>query len=236
MTIEIVEIQDIPLELEEWDVLTCLGARDGVAPALADEVAEAIALGQDLWSPRGICARSTVEEVGRTKVSIGEGPSMEGKFLAHLFSGAREATFLVVTIGIGLEARVSELFAEGNTVEAFVLDAVGSVAAMNAFTRVLTRVLEETKARGWDAGTCLRPDQSYWDITGQETIFQMVPAEKIGVRLLESSFMKPQKSQSGVVPLGPNLKVHGDPNESYCRYCQATRCPMRREPQVGQLT
>jgi cobalamin-dependent methionine synthase I len=143
--------------------------------------------------------------------------------------------FLVVTIGIGLEARVSELFAEGKTVEAFVLDAVGSAAAMNGFTQVLTRILEETKSRGWYAGTCLRPGQNYWDITGQETIFQMVPAEKIGVELLESSFMKPQKSQSGVVPLGPNLKVHGDPTESYCRYCQATRCPMRREPQAGQL-
>ena len=58
----------------------------------------------------------------------------------------------------------------------------------------------------------------------------MLPAERIGVRLLESCFMVPQKAQSGVIPLGPELKVHSDPDESYCRYCQATRCPMRMEP------
>ena len=31
------------------------------------------------------------------------------------------------------------------------------------------------------------------------------------------------KSLSAVVPIGPDMKVHGDPKESYCRYCQATR-------------
>ena len=44
--------------------------------------------------------------------------------------------------------------------------------------------------------------------------------------------MRPQKPKSAVVPVGPNMKVQGDPNESYCRYCQANLCPMRQEPQL----
>jgi hypothetical protein len=103
---------------------------------------------------------------------------------------------------------------------------------MGVFSDALTRVWQETNQRGWVTGTCLRPGQSYWDIEGQESVFQVVPGERIGVSLLDSSFMRPQKSQSAVVPIGPDMKVHGNPNESYCRYCQATRCPMRQEPQI----
>jgi hypothetical protein len=171
--------------------------------------------------------------VGPRSVSFDDGPSLEGKFLAHLFAGAREALFLVVTIGPLLESRVSRLLAEGNVTEAFVLDAVGSAAAMNLLTQVLGEVDEEATARGWDAGVCLSPGQTYWDVTGQQSIFQTAQAEKIGVELLESSFLKPRKSQSAVVPLGPDLAVRADVDHSYCRYCPATRCPLRREPQVA---
>jgi cobalamin-dependent methionine synthase I len=158
---------------------------------------------------------------------------IEGKFLAHLFTGAKQGVFLVATIGPGVEERVSQLFGKGDSVEAVVLDAVGSAAIMSVFSSVLNRIYEETEARDWVTGTCLRPGQSYWDITGQESIFQVVNGNQIGVELLDSSFMRPQKSQSAVVPIGPDMMVHGDPNESYCRYCQATRCPMRQEPQVS---
>ena len=132
-----------------------------------------------------------------------------------------------------LETRVTELFAAGESVDAIVLDAVGSAAIMGAFSHALTRIWQVTTDRGWVTGTCLRPGQSYWDITGQQAVFQVVPGERIGVSLMDSSFMRPQKYQSAVVPIGPEIKVHGDPNESYCRYCQATRCPMRQEPQVS---
>ncbi len=232
MSVEVKEFRDLSVELDEWEVWSCLGGRDRIVLALANEVAQAVAEGGELWSPRGLSVSLAVEEVGRSSISFESGPALEGKFLSHLFTGAQQADFLVVTIGPDLESRVTELFTEGKSVEAIVLDAVGSAAIMNLFTQILATILEDNRARGWDTGTCLRPGQAYWDITGQSTIFQMVPAERIGVQLLESSFMTPQKSHSGVVPLGPDLRVHGDPNESYCRYCQATRCPMRREPQA----
>jgi hypothetical protein len=34
---------------------------------------------------------------------------------------------------------------------------------------------------------------------------------------------------SGIVPLGPSLKVKKDPDHSHCRYLNATRCPMDME-------
>jgi hypothetical protein len=232
MNAEVLEMADISLDLAESDVWSCLGSPGRVAPGLADEVSRSIALAEELCVPRGLYTRLDVAEISRRSVSLEGGPTLEGAFISHLFEGAKEAAFLVVTVGDALEARVSELFAAGESVDAIVLDAVGSAAIMGAFSHALTWIWQETTDRGWVTGTCLRPGQSYWDITGQQSVFQVVPGEQIGVSLLDSSFMRPQKSQSAVVPIGPDMKVHGDPNESYCRYCQATRCPMRQEPQV----
>ena len=227
---DVLEIHDLKLELAESDVWSCLGARNKVFPELRDDVISGIALAKELCVPRGLLRRLPVAQIGRDAVSFVDGPVLGGKFMAHLFEGAREAAFLVLTVGPALEAKVAERFADGDTVEAFVLDAVGTASVMSFLTRVLGQISQETKSRGWHAGTCLSPGQSYWDVTGQESIFQVMPTERIEVELLESSFIRPQKSHSAVVPVGPELKVHGDPNESYCRYCQATRCPLRTEP------
>ena len=232
MANKIVEIDDISVQLDEGEVWNCLGSRDRVVPALRDELLEMMALGEKICEPKALQSRLEIESVGRGKVVFKDGPTLNGPFLAHLFTGAKQAEFLVVTVGPAVDDKIAELTVEGDHVGAIVLDAVGSALAMNLFSQLLTRILDETHERDWDVGTCLRPGQSYWDVTGQQDIFQVVQGERIGIELLESAFMKPQKSQSAVVPLGPDLRVNGDPNESYCRYCQAKNCPMRQEEQI----
>jgi hypothetical protein len=233
MAHDVVEIQDVPLRLTEEDVLRSLGSPDRAFPALEDEVTQGIAQAYGLCAPRVLSRRLIVKEVGRRGVSFVGGQWLEGRYLAHLFEGAEEAVFLVVTIGPDLEERVTRLFAEGHTIEAFILDAAGSASAMNLLTHVLGDINEETRSRGWQTGACLSPGQKYWDIREQESIFRVLPGERIGVELLESSYLRPQKSQSAVVPLGPDLKVLRDPGDSFCRYCPATRCPLRQSPQLS---
>ncbi|MDP6402018.1 MAG: vitamin B12 dependent-methionine synthase activation domain-containing protein [SAR202 cluster bacterium] len=232
MAIEVIEIQDVPNDLKESEVWTVLGSGDRVVPGLAKDVARGTELSKTLCSPRGLYTKLEVDQVGPKGVSFVDGPYLDGKFLAHCFEGAREAIYAVVTVGPELEKSEAELFAEGSSVEAIVLDAVGSASIMNAFSHISNLIYDDVTDRGWQTGMCLQPGQSYWDVTGQREIFQVLPAERIGVQLLESCFMLPQKSQSGIIPLGPELKVHSDPDKSYCRYCQATRCPMRMEPAI----
>ena len=229
MVIDEVEMQDMAVRLEEEDVWASLGSRDRIVPSLVDEVARGMDLSRTLCKPRGLYVRMAVGEVGRKQVSFGDGPLLEGSFVSHCFQGATEAVFTVVTIGPQLEQRVAEMFAQGDSVEAVVLDAVGSALVFNTFTKVAERIFEETTDRGWQTGFCLRPGESYWDITGQREIFKAVQADKIGIDLLESCFMVPQKSQSAAFALGSNLRVNSDPDQSYCRYCKAARCPMRQE-------
>lgn len=230
MDADVTEFSDIALRLSEEDVWKTLGYRGRTQPALADDVARGLALAQKFCKPRGLCARLKVGEVGRNSVTLLGGPPLDGRFLAHCFQGAQEAIFLVATIGPALEKLVSTLFGSGKTVEAFVLDAVGSAVVFNTFSDVAARVCQDAADRGWHTGMFLQPGQSYWDISGQRVIFQVVPGERIGVCLTDTCFMVPRKSQSGVLPVGPDLKVHSGFQQSYCRYCKAQRCPLRTEP------
>ncbi len=223
-------IRSMPVRLAADDVMSCLGSRDREYPALDADVVWAIGLANELCVPRAVRRRLAVETAERDRVSFALGPTLTGRFMAHLLEGAHEAEFIVLTIGPALEDEVARLFVDGDAVEAFILDAAGSAVAMNMLTELLTEISEEAGARDWHVGACLSPGQSYWDVTGQAAIFQAVPAEEIGVELLESSFLRPQKSQTAVVPLGAELKVHGH-DDSSCRYCPATNCPLRLEPQ-----
>ena len=58
------------------------------------------------------------------------------------------------------------------------------------------------------------PGNEYWDLEGQRAIFDALPADRIGVRLLESLQMDPQKSQSALVPFGEALRILDDPGRS----------------------
>ena len=60
-------------------------------------------------------------------------------------------------------------------------------------------------------------------------------AEKIGVALLDSLLMTPQKTQSRMIPFGRKLRLVNDPNEAPCRTCRVGRCPMRIEEYAGML-
>jgi len=227
------EIIEVPLVLEEDDVWRVLGAKDRVVTELQSEVCEAIDEVSKFSIPLAIFQKVEVDTIEPKRVKFRSGAEVSNKFAAHLFQGAEEAFFVVATVGPDIDYRISQLITAGDNVEAIVMDAVGTAAAFNTFTYVLDSLLSRTVSRDWKMGTCLRPGQSYWDISGQSVIFESLSAEKIGVKLLSSSFMTPQKSQSGIVPIGPYLKIEDDPSNSYCRYCKASRCPMRVEPFDG---
>ncbi|MFQ5852951.1 MAG: hypothetical protein ACE5JU_20515 [Candidatus Binatia bacterium] len=220
-------VEGFQLDLRDGDVWRWLAGGRRHVSVLAEEVTERRLQGQALSRPRAIYRQLGVEDVTSRGVLMEEDVWLEATGLGEFFRGAEEAVFIVVTIGADLERQVATLFGEGRRVEAFVLDAVGTAAATSAFRSIAGHICREAGEKGRQTGPALRPGQDYWDITGQRSIFQVLPTQNLGVRLLDSCFMSPQKTQSAVIPLGTHLKVQGDPGEPYCGYCTAKRCPTR---------
>ncbi|MBI4220131.1 MAG: hypothetical protein HY682_08325 [Chloroflexi bacterium] len=215
------------------DVWRCLGPAGGAREKLGEAVAWATSEATTLASPRAVATTLPVVDSGRGKVRFEGGPPISGRLVSHLFDGATGGAFAVATAGPEIERRVASLFENGDSFEAFVLDAAGSAMAMAVFSAVAARIGEELEGQSQRVGPCLKPGTDFWSLEGQRAIFDVVPASTIGVSLLDSLLMTPQKTQSGVIPFGPNLRVVNDPQVSPCRTCSAQRCPMRVEAFQG---
>jgi cobalamin-dependent methionine synthase I len=63
-------------------------------------------------------------------------------------------------------------------------------------------------------------------LTEQQTLFSLFGADRAGVELTESCLMRPLKSVSGLIGLGPAADVvaFGSP----CDRCELYSCAMRR--------
>lgn len=228
-------LEDQKVELSPDDIWRCLGPAGGARAGLEAEVAEAALEAARLSAPRAAARSLGVVDKARAAVRFEGGVEITGRMLPHLFEGAQGGVFLLATAGPGIEGRVTELFGEGDAVRAIVLDAAGSAAAMSVFSELVERVNTALHGAGLRAGPCARPGTDAWPIEGQRALFSALPAVRTGVELLDSLLMRPQKSQSGVVPFGRELRVVHDPGASPCRSCTARRCPMRVEQYAGPV-
>ena len=106
---------------------------------------------------------------------------------------------------------------------------------MNATEQMQAQLAWELEEAGFKVGPPIAPGTEPWDIEGQTMMFDVLAGDEIGVTLLDSLLMWPQKTQSKMIPFGRNLRLVNDPNEAPCRTCRASRCPMRIEEYAGML-
>ena len=217
-----------PVELTPDDVWRCLGPAGGAVEGLAADVADAAAEATRLSEPI-VCGRAlAIQAAGRGRVRFDGGVEIEGRMMPHLFEGAEGGLFLLVTAGPGPEQRVAELFADGRHVEAFALDAAASAVAMAAYSSAIDEAAAALQAAGYQTGPCLVPGSDYWELEGQRAIFHALPAERLGIQLLDSMVMTPQKSQSGLIPCGRELRILDDPAAAPCRTAARGAAPPAR--------
>jgi len=137
---------------------------------------------------------------------------------ADLLAPAREVVVAVYTIGSCLEEAVEELFEEGESLLAFMLDSAG-VMALGKIGEVVFHLAEERAASlGWGVSPSLAPGSlEGWPVSGQKELCALLPLGRIGVRLNEYCVLIPHKSSSVLIGLGPGYKEHAV--GSICRFC-----------------
>ncbi len=223
---ESIEIIKMPVILKDEDVWRVMRAKERVIFQLQTEVSKAIKEVSNFSQPKAIYKKIRIEKMDSSGIYLIDGTKICNKFASHLFQEAEEAIFIAVTIGNQIDEKISQLINYGSNIEAVIMDYVGIAASFNAFAYSLNILHDYVKSQGKEMGTCLRPGDNNWALSGQETIFKVLPAERIGVQLLESSYMKPAKSQSGIIPIGTSLKIKNDDSEP-CKSCISLKCPIR---------
>ena len=144
---------------------------------------------------------------------------------SSVFEGLERIAYCVCTIGPALEKEVTRLSGGGELLRAVVLDAVGSVAAEETAEHMDRRIQEEAAAMGLETSCRASPGYGDWDVREQAKLFRIVPAERIGVTLSESSMMMPRKSVSFAIHIAERpARLR---SENSCRNCDREDCPYR---------
>jgi hypothetical protein len=221
-------ITDMQVLLELAHVLRGQGIDD---PARASSGVVAVARqildeAQALLAPAAIYTVLPVRDFHHQTVSLDGGVAFEGPLVARALAGAREVALAVCTIGAALEERVAAMFDAGHTLQALALDGAGSGAVGEVSGMVGARICDAASARGLTVGMRASPGQEGWSIWQQRALFELVPADEIGVRLTESCLMLPRKSVSFALGLGPEMSPGAVP----CDFCsKRERCRWRKE-------
>lgn len=163
---------------------------------------------------------------GLTSV-IRDSVAFESRMVAGLLKHCSKIVVFLTTIGEELEAKVRRLAEDGSMVHAYVLDAVGSIAAEEVAGHVETVAAEMARAEGLVAGRRFSPGYCDWNINQQRSLFRLAAAGSIGVSLTELGLMIPRKSVSGIIGIGaPGAGV-----ETYnpCLNCARKDCLGRRD-------
>ena len=180
---------------------------------------EAIALGQTLFAPVAIYDEFEVRGVTGERVELAaDSAGLTVGPKADLLDPAQRVLVVVYTIGPALEARVGELYGEGEPLLSYMLDCAGVMALGMVGERLRRLAEEEAAERGWGVGPSLSPGGLVgWPVQGQRELCALLPLADIGVKLNQYCVLEPHKSVSMVIGLGTGYRSHEV--GSVCDYC-----------------
>lgn len=196
------------------------------SPELVEDSLEVLEEGKQFFQPRVSYESYGVEKVFHSRLLLEGGKELRGRFLVNHLAPAEQVVVLLCTIGERLEDKVSDLFAE-DPVRAFMLDALGSAAVERLSSNAVLQFEKLAESKNWGVSVPLSPGMESWTLEeGQPQIFDLVLGEEIGVSLTESFTMRPAKSLSLVLGMGPRVETLG----TICDYCAVrSTCRHRSE-------
>ncbi|GAH22346.1 unnamed protein product [marine sediment metagenome] len=222
-------IKDIKLNIDREEVLRYQGYSKKKVKKPNQNILqiteEEINRGYNLFKPRGIYSLIKIiyfTSKGRIHLE-NELVFRFSKSVINQLKGATHLLVGVVTIGDFLEKKVSELFSQGEYPRALALDAVGTVSVEDFSREVRRLARQEVKEQGFKTSRHFSPGYSGWEVSQQDIIFIIIPADNIGVRLTKGYMMLPQKSLSWIIGVGKEMITPSE-EDNNCGNCKSKCC------------
>lgn len=212
-------------QLERWLSDESGLLRGEPVPALQRLRQEVVAEGLALAAPASIHAVYAVTGVRHNRLLL-DGGVIDDAWFADMMAPAHSLVLAVCTIGPALERRASAYTAAGDAARAYMLDAVGTGLVELTRCGLLLDIEAMAAAQGDEASVPLSPGDTQWPLPQQQRLFDLLPAGEIGVTLSPQFLMRPLKSVSLAVGLGPDMGAAAE--GSACDYCDIRdRCQLR---------
>jgi len=197
---------------------------------IAERIEAVAAEAEGALRPRGVYAVYAVEAQTPRRIQVA-GVAIRGD-VARFVGTVDKVGVVVATAGAGV-SELSERYArDGDSLDAWIADAIGSWAAEAAADAVTDRLSAHAGTGQAPAGEAvtLRYSPGYcgMSMAQQRVLFGLVDAEAVGVALLPSMLMRPLKSVSGIVGFGPVARLNAVAPGTPCDTCGRLDCHMRR--------
>lgn len=147
-----------------------------------------------------------------------------GKIITGMLREAEQVAFFAATAGPGPEALARELMEQGQHLEGYIVDLVGSGLVEAVANQVYERIRDQATSRGKKATNRYSPGYCSWNVEEQQKLFSLLPEGCCGISLSDSSLMVPIKSVSGIVGIGLGVRYQ----EYTCENCNMKNCIFRK--------
>jgi hypothetical protein len=146
--------------------------------------------------------------------------------LSKTLQDSDESVCFVGTVGREVEREINRLLRDNSLADAYIVDALGSVAVESLVEQFQHRMDSRYRKQGKSVTLRFSPGYCDWPVTEQKKLFRVFHRQEIDVDLLDSCLMRPRKSISGIFGVA---STKGSPYNP-CVQCKKLDCEARRDP------
>lgn len=202
-------ICDLPIKLTMGEVLRWQGFKKSiqVKPGTKNLIRDLICIikKDNIMAPAVAYEIYPIADIRKDQMFLGVHKALQGCLLTFMLQEAKELAAVVCTIGSRLEKKATEYFHKNEPLRGMLIDGIGSAAINSLSRKVCELIMDEASSRGWQASSAFRPCTPGCAISSRRHLFELVPAEKIGVRLTVSGMMVPRMSISMFIGIGHDM-------------------------------
>jgi hypothetical protein len=209
------------------EVAAIMGYAPGTEPSFVPEMLEVLLEEATTHVSAGGCY--SLFEIYEIKVPQGliihnSGSLRCGSKIAKQIMGSDSFALFIATAGNSFDGWVKSKASGGDVLAEYLCSSIGSVIADKVADVIQEEINNLALGNGKGITNRYSPGYCSWNIREQRGIFDLLPAGKIGVSLTPSFLMKPIKSVSGIIGIGPEQI----PGPYMCDLCNMTNCLVKR--------
>lgn len=137
---------------------------------------------------------------------------------------SESVALFLCTAGSEIGIRSRQAMKERDMLRGYIFDVIGSEVVETAADLMQAALEKSAIASGTKITNRYSPGYCGWDVAEQHKLFQLMPDNYCGIRLTDSALMDPEKSVSGIIGIGRNVKS----NPYTCRICDMKDCIYRK--------
>ncbi len=134
------------------------------------------------------------------------------------------AALFLCTAGDEIGIRSRKAMQDRDFLKGYIYDVIGSEVVESAADLMQDKLEQAAASEGLKITNRYSPGYCGWDVAEQHKLFQLIPDNFCEIRLTESALMSPEKSISGIIGIGREVRS----NSYTCRICDMKDCIYRK--------